>query len=211
MTQTIACAAAPPPTTALFPSPSTERATSLAVWVRQPWMVRVGRENVLIRGTSPRDLGAVAAMHARCTPRNLLERYRHGGKPPSAVAVERLLRRTLTFVACTSRGEVIAIASAAGDATHAGPTAEIGVLVEDGWQRQGLGREMITHLAAASYVCGYTELITYTGPSTLAATTLLTDVGRTYAVLDAPSPHLHTYLPESSTLGLGAIREHLAC
>lgn len=210
MTQTIACAAAPP-TTALFPPQPSERTTSLAVWVRQPWMVRVGSENVLIRGTSPRDFGTVAAMHSRCTPRTLLERYRTGGKPPSAVAIERLLRRTLAFVACTARGEVIGIASAAADLTHAGAAADIGVLVEDTWQRHGLGREMTTHLAAAAYVCGYTELITYTGPSTLAATQMLTDVGRTYAVLDAPSPHLHTYLSESSTLGLGAIREHLAC
>jgi len=60
-------------------------------------------------------------------------------------------------------------------------------------------------------VCGYTELIAYTGPSVLPAQALLTDVGRTYAVLDQRSPHLHTYLTETTTLGLGAIREHLAC
>lgn len=210
MTQTIACAAAPP-TTATLPPQAPDRTASLAVWVRQPWMVRVGNENVLIRGTTPRDFGAVAGMHTRCTPRSLLERYRSGGKPPSAVAIERLLRRTLAFVACTARGDVVAIASAASDVTHGSSTADIGVLVEDTWQRRGLGREMITHLAAAAYVCGYSELITYTGPSTLAATQLLTDVGRTYAVLDATTPHLHTYLSESTTLGLGAIREHLAC
>jgi predicted N-acetyltransferase YhbS len=211
MTQTTSCAV--DASTSMFsPSPpAPDRTMSLAVWVRQPWMVRVGRENVLIRGTSPRDFGAVAAMHSRCSARSLLERYRSGGQPPSAVGTERLLRRTLAFVACTSRGDVIGMALAASDQVHGGQAADIGVLIEDKWQRRGLGREMITHLAAAAYVCGYSELITYTGPSTLAATQLLTDVGRTYAVLDEPTPHLHTYLAESTTLGLGAIREHLAC
>lgn len=211
MTQTIACATAPVPATLPRPDPlPPERTTSLAVWVRQPWMIRVGTENVLIRGTSPRDYGAVAAMHTRCSPRSLLERYRSGGRLPSAVAIERVLRRTLAFVACTGRGDVVAIASASGDPTHAAHAAEVGVLVEDDWQRRGLGRDLMTHLAAAAYVCGYSELIGYTGPSTHAATQLLTEVGRTYAVLDAPTPHLHTYLSESTTLGLGAIREHLA-
>jgi predicted N-acetyltransferase YhbS len=209
MTQTVACATAPPITYG-SPLPTIDRNTSLAVWVRQPWMVRVGSENVLIRGSSPRDFGPVAAMHARTSARSLLEGYRTGGRAPSAVGLERVLRRTLAFVACTGRGEVIGLASAAADATHAGSAADIGVLVEDNWQRRGLGREMITHLAAAAYVCGYSQLITYTGPSTIAPTQLLTGVGRTYAVLDDPAPHLHTYLSESTTLGLGAIREHLA-
>ncbi|MDP9118400.1 MAG: GNAT family N-acetyltransferase, partial [Actinomycetota bacterium] len=150
-------------------------------------------------------------MHARCSARSLLERYRAGGRAPSAVGIERALRRTLGFVACTARGEVIALAVATADATHGVTTAEVGVLVEDEWQRRGVGRELITHLAGASFVCGYSELITYTGPSVLPAQRLLTDVGRTYAVLTDPSPHLHTYLTESTTLGLGAIREHLAC
>ena len=211
MTQTTSCAATAS-TTFIGATPSTtEPNLSLAVWVRQPWMVRVGDENVLIRGTSPRDYGAVAAMHSRCSARSLLERYRSGGRAPSAVGIERTLRRTLAFVACTSRGDVIGMALAAIDPMHGPATAEVGILVEDSWQRRGLGRELLTHLAAAAYVCGYTELITYTGPSTHAAKQLLTDVGRTYAVLDEPCPHLHTYLSESSTLGLGAIREHLAC
>ncbi|MDP9093480.1 MAG: GNAT family N-acetyltransferase [Actinomycetota bacterium] len=211
MTSTASCTG-PNPTTFIGAGPSTaERNMSLAVWIRQPWMVRVGTENVLIRGTSPRDFGAVAAMHARCSARGLLDRYRAGGRPPSAVGIERLLRRTLAFVACTARGEVIALAVAAADPAHSSSSADVGLLVEDDWQRRGVGRELITHLAGAAFVCGYTELIAYTATSVLPAQRLLTDVGRTYAVLNNSSPHLHTYLTESSTLGLGAIREHLAC
>jgi GNAT superfamily N-acetyltransferase len=183
---------------------------SLAIWVRQPWMVRVGRDNLLIRGAGARDLTAVAAMHARCTPRSLLERYRAGGKPPSSVAIERALRRTLAFVACTARGEVVAMAVAAPDPAHEDGAAEVGLLVEDEWQRRGLGRELLTHLAGSAYVCGYPQLISYTATSVTAASRLLTVIGRTYSVPDPRAPHLHTYLTEQSSLGLGAVREHIA-
>lgn len=183
---------------------------TLAVWVRQPWMVRVGRDNLLIRGTSPRDLTAVAAMHGRCSARTLLDRYRMGGMAPSPVAIEQMLRRTLAFVACTSRGDVIGMAIAAPDLTHEEGSAEAGLLVQDDWQRRGVGREMLTHLAGGAYVCGHTQLISYMAESISAPHRLLTVIGRTYSVPDPTTPHLHTYLTEASTLGLGAVREHLA-
>jgi len=183
---------------------------SLAIWVRQPWMVRVGRDDLLIRGTSPRDLTAVVAMHGRCSARALLDRYRLGGTAPSPIAIEQMLRRTLAFVACTNRGEIVAMAIASPDPTHDDGSAEIGLLVQDDWQRRGLGREMLTHLSGGAYVCGYTQLISYTAVSTTPAHRLLTAVGRTYSVPDPQVPHLHTYLTESSALGLGAVREHMA-
>jgi GNAT superfamily N-acetyltransferase len=187
-----------------------EPAASLAIWVRQPWMVRVGRENLLIRGTTPRDLTALAAMHSRCSAAALLDRYRLGGRAPSAVALEQLLRRTLAFVACTARGEIVAMAVAAPDPTHEEGAAEVGLLVQDDWQRRGLGRELLTHLSGGAYVCGYNQLISYISESVTAAQHLMTVIGRTYFVPDPEVPHLHTYLTESSALGLGAVREHLA-
>ena len=191
-------------------TPDDPASASLAVWVRQPWLLRVGRDNVLIRGTTQRDLVAVAALHTRCSPRTLLERYRSGGTAPSPVALEGLLRRTLSFVACTSRGEMIAMAVAAPDPTHEQGAAEIGLLVQDDWQRRGVGREMVTHLAGGAQVCGFTQLISYVGTSVVAAHRLLTVIGRTYSVPDPRAPHLHTYLTEQSSLGIGAVREHLA-
>jgi GNAT superfamily N-acetyltransferase len=184
--------------------------STLAVWVRQPWLVRAGSEDLLIRGATPRDLPRTAAMHANCSPRSLLERYRAGGKAPSPIAIDGMLRRSLSFVACTNRGEIVATALVAPDALHPGDAAEIGILVRDDRQRKGLGRELLTHLSAAAQVCGYTQLITYTATSTNAAHRLLVDVGRTYVVPDPSTPHLHTYLSEASSLGLGPVREHLA-
>jgi GNAT superfamily N-acetyltransferase len=173
-------------------------------------MVRVGRENLLIRGTSPRDLTAVAAMHGRCSARALLDRYRLGGAAPSPVALERMLRRTLAFVACTARGDVVAMAIASPDPTHEAGAAEVGLIVQDDWQRRGVGRELLTHLCGGAYVCGYSQLISYTAVSTAAVHRLLTAIGRTYSVPDPEVPHLHTYLTEAASLGLGAVREHMA-
>jgi GNAT superfamily N-acetyltransferase len=210
MTQTRVCETAGSNTRIGSPPDIPAGNANLAIWIRQPWMVRVDRQNVLLRGTSPRDLGAVAAMHTRCSAQAMLDRYRAGGRAPSSVAVERLLRRTLAFVACTARGDIVAMAVAVTDPAHAVRGADIGVLVEDQWQRRGLGRELITHLAGAAFVCGYSELIAYVGTSAVPAGRLLAEVGRTRAVLDGPCPHLHTVLSESTTLGLGAVRERLA-
>lgn len=201
---------APDATTPRDADEADRRTASLAIWVRQPWMVRVGRHNVLIRGTGPRDLTAVALMHTRCSAGTLLGRYHSGGRAPSPVAIEQMLRRTLGFVACTANGEVIAHAVATPDRQHPNGCAELGVIVEDAWQRHGLGQELLTHLAGGAYVCGYGQLISYTATDEHATHRLLTSVGRTYAVREGRTAHLHTYLTESNALGLGAVREHMA-
>ncbi len=183
---------------------------TLSALVRQPWMLRVGRNNVLIRGASTKDLRAFAGMHARCSPRTLLDRYRTGGRSPAVLAMEQMLRRPLSFVACTATGEMVAMATATADLRHDDGSAEIGVLVEDAWQSLGVGRELMTHLAAGALVCGYRELIAYPATSVVPAQRLLIDVGHTRVVLYPRDQHLHTFLPESAALGLGAVRERLA-
>jgi L-amino acid N-acyltransferase YncA len=83
-------------------------------------------------------------------------------------------------------------------------------LVEDDWQGLGIGREIMTHLAGAAIVCGYHELIAYPATSVIAAQRLMIDVGHTRVVMVPDAMHLHTYVPESAALGLGAVRERLA-
>ena len=173
-------------------------------------MLRVDDQNILIRGSGPRDLTAVGAMHGRCSPPTLLARYRAGGIGPAASALDLMLRRPLSFVACTGRGEIVAAAVAGADPWHNEDSAEVGVLVEDAWQRRGLGRELVAHLAGAAFVCGYSEMIVYPATARLAAQRLALTVGRTRVATDTDSPHLHVQLRESTTLGLGAVREHLA-
>jgi Acetyltransferase (GNAT) family len=186
------------------------RHASLAALVRQPWLVRVGSASILIRGARPRDLAAVAEMHGRCSPQSLLNRYRAGGQRPAVAALEKQLREPLSFVAATYGGTIVGVAVGSADARHGRDAAEIGLLVENAWQGWHLGRELMSHLAGASLVAGYTELIAYPATSLVIAQRLMVDVGHTRVVTDPVGAHLHTYLSESVVLGLGPVRERLA-
>jgi N-acetylglutamate synthase-like GNAT family acetyltransferase len=191
-------------------SDGASRHAALMPLIRQPWLLRVDSTNMLIRGATPRDLAAVATLHARCSPQSLLDRYRLGGKAPAIAAIEQMLRRPLTFVAVNSDGDVLATATATVDSHHTRESAEVAVLVDDKWQDKGVGRELVTQLSASALVCGYTELIGYTATSPVAAQRLMLEVGHTRVVNTAQGMHMHTYLPESAALGLGAVRERLA-
>jgi hypothetical protein len=187
-----------------------KRYSTLVQYVRRAWLMHVRSTTILIRPAVPSDLAAIAAMHSRCSARSLLDRYRAGGRGASVVTLQQQIRRPLAFVAATPRGNVIAFAVAAIDGHHGGDSAEIGILVEDGWQGVGIGREMMAHLAGSALVCGYRELITYTATSMVPMQRLLLEIGNCRVVLDATHPHLHTSLPESAALGLGAVRDRLA-
>jgi GNAT superfamily N-acetyltransferase len=172
-------------------------------------VLRVGRTPLVVRPSTARDLAAVAQMHGRCTPRSLLDRYRVGGRPPAVAAVDRMLRLPDTVVAATPDGDVVATATLARDRNHNHFCAELGLLVEDRWQRLGIGAELMSHMAGMAQAAGFHELIAYPATAMGAAQRLMLDVGRTRVVPDA-DVHLHTYLPESAALGLGSVRQRLA-
>jgi hypothetical protein len=125
-------------------------------------------------------------------------------------ALEKQLREPLSFVAATYGGTVVATAVASPDPRHGRDAAEIGLLVEDAWQGWHLGRELMSHLAGSTLVCGYHELIAYPATSLVMAQRLMIDIGSTRIVIDENGAHLHTYLSESAALGLGPVRERLA-
>jgi GNAT superfamily N-acetyltransferase len=181
----------------------------LTALVRQPWTLRVGRHPLLVRPSTARDLAAVAQMHSRCTARSLLDRYRSGGRPPAVAAIDHALRRPYSIVAVTTSGEIVAMGALHRDRTHNAFCAEVGLLVEDRWQRLGIGGELTSHLAGVAQVAGYHELIAYPATAVAAAQRLMIEVGRTRMVPDVDT-HLHTYLSESATLGLGSVRQRLA-
>ena len=181
----------------------------LADLVHRPWPLQVGRELVLVRPSTARDLAGVAQLHRRCSARSLLDRYRSGGRAPAVTALDRALRRPYGVVAVAASGDVVAFGGLEPDPLHDAHCVAVGLLVEDAWQRRGIGGELMTHLAAVAQVAGYRELIGYPATAVAAAQRLMIDVGRTRMVPDADA-HLHTYLPESAPLGLGAVRRRLA-
>jgi GNAT superfamily N-acetyltransferase len=197
----------PLPTASAEPARSDDQ--ELRSLVRQPWTLRVGRTPLIVRPSSARDLAAVAQLHSRCSARSLLDRYRHGGRPPTVAAVDHALRSEFSFVAATQGGDVVALASLTPDRAHSHFCVEVGLLVEDRWQRLGIGSELMSHLAGVAHVAGYHELIVYPATAVAAAQRLMIEVGRTRMVPDVEA-HLHTYLPDSAMLGLGSVRQRLA-
>jgi hypothetical protein len=178
--------------------------------VDTPFRFRAGRESLLIRPACVADLPAVAAMHRRCSPQSLLDRYRLGGRPPAVTWVDQMLRLPLSYVAIGSTGGVVALAVAARDPLHSPLSAEIGVVVEDSRHGLGLGSELVSHLGGVALVTGYAELIAYPGTTVSRSERLLANIGRTRLVVEDGDLHLHTSLPEGAGLGIGAVREKLA-
>jgi GNAT superfamily N-acetyltransferase len=196
-----------PPVSTEGPARSAD--SDLNEFVRTPWPLRVGASVVLIRPATSRDLQGVAQMHGRCTARSLLDRYRSGGRPPGVIALDKLLREPCGVVASLPDGSVVALGTLVRDPNHGTLSAQIGLLVQDSWQRMGIGAELSTHLAGVAQAAGYHELISYPATALPAVQRLMTEVGRTRLVRDVDL-HLHTYLPDSATLGLGPVRQRLA-
>ena len=164
---------------------------------------------MIVRPTTVRDLGAVAQMHRRCSARTLLDRYRQGGRAPAVAALDTELRNRYSFVAVTVDNAVVATASVRRDPLHGHLCAEAAVLVEDEWQHRGIGSELVPHIAGVAQVAGFNELIAYPATAVPVAQRLMIEIGRTRMVPDADA-HLHTYLREAATLGLGSVRQRLA-
>jgi GNAT superfamily N-acetyltransferase len=181
----------------------------LLALINVPWTLRVGSTPLLVRPSSPRDLPGVAQMHTRCSARSLLDRYRAGGRAPAVAALDAALRSPYGVVAARPDGTVVAMGTLARDPRHNHLSAELGVLVQDSWQRMGIGIELVTHLAGVAHAAGFHELIAYPATAVAAAQRLMIEVGRSRMV-PGEDAHLHTFLPEAAALGLGPVRQRLA-
>ncbi|MFE2431733.1 GNAT family N-acetyltransferase [Streptomyces sp. NPDC059373] len=98
---------------------------------------------ITIRRAGPEDLAAASAMHDRCSPATLAQRY-HGPVGDAHRYLEHLLspRFGQTLAVETASGRIVALAHLLWD----GDENEVAVLVEDGWQRRGIGVELLRRL-----------------------------------------------------------------
>jgi GNAT superfamily N-acetyltransferase len=174
--------------------------------VRAPWLLYVDGAALTVRGARAQDLPGVALMHGRCSAKSLLDRYRTGGRAPAVMVLDRQLRDPMSFVVTTENGRVVALARVAVDGLHNFGSGELSVLVEDQWQRLGVGRALLRHCAAAAALAGYRQLITYPGTTAGAVQRLMARVGTTRLILDGQR-HLHTALSEQARLGLGTLND----
>ncbi|QMU76224.1 GNAT family N-acetyltransferase [Streptacidiphilus sp. PB12-B1b] len=115
-----------------------------------------------VRRADPSDRQAALALHERCSTRTLRLRY-HGPVGDADRYIGHLLepRYGQTLTVETGDGDLVALAHLMWD----DGSAEIAVLVEDAWQRRGLGAELVRRLAELARDAGIGEVYAVTTSS----------------------------------------------
>ncbi|MFI0980328.1 GNAT family N-acetyltransferase [Streptomyces sp. NPDC021093] len=100
---------------------------------------------ITVRRAGPDDIEAALAMHERCSERTLNLRY-HGPVGDADRYLSHLLspRYGRTLAVQTASGRLVALGHLLWD----GDETEVALLVEDAWQRRGIGSELLTRLVA---------------------------------------------------------------
>lgn len=106
---------------------------------------------ITVRRADTRDLAAARAMHERCSARTLGMRY-HGPVADADRYLNHLLspRFGRTLAVETASGRVVGLGHLLWD----GDETEVALLVEDDWQRRGLGGELLGRLVAMAVEAG---------------------------------------------------------
>ncbi len=116
----------------------------------------VGPHGVLVRAGALGDVPAVVAMHARCSADTVYRRY----AAPLSRLDDRLARRHLVggagSVVASVSGAVVGVAALAA---ASGETCELSLLVEDGWQRRGIGTRLLAAATRRAAAAGIAEVV----------------------------------------------------
>ncbi|MDF3299588.1 GNAT family N-acetyltransferase [Streptomyces tropicalis] len=108
-------------------------------------------EAITVRRVDTGDLAAARAMHERCSDRTLAQRY-HGPAGDTDRYLNHLLspRFGRTLAVQTASGRVVGLGHLLWD----GDETEVALLVEDAWQRRGIGSELLGRLVALAVEAG---------------------------------------------------------
>ncbi|MFF2412139.1 GNAT family N-acetyltransferase [Streptomyces sp. NPDC058092] len=106
---------------------------------------------ITVRRADRSDLGAALAMHDRCSEQTLRLRY-HGPVRDADRYLDHLLspRFGRTLAGQTASGRLVALGHLLWD----GDETEVALLVEDEWQRRGIGSELLGRLVALAIEAG---------------------------------------------------------
>ncbi|MEV6580145.1 GNAT family N-acetyltransferase [Streptomyces sp. NPDC051582] len=106
---------------------------------------------ITVRRADGSDLAAARAMHDRCSDRTLGLRY-HGPVADADRYLGHLLspRFGRTLAATTASGKLVALGHLLWD----GDETEVALLIEDDWQRRGIGSELLGRLIAMATETG---------------------------------------------------------
>ncbi|NGN62802.1 GNAT family N-acetyltransferase [Streptomyces sp. A7024] len=128
---------------------------------REQATLRTGSD-VSVRRAEPGDVAAARAMHDRCSPDTLALRY-HGPVGDADRYLNHLLspRFGRTLAVESASGRLVALGHLLWD----GDEAEVAVLVEDAWQRRGIGAELLRRLLVLADEAGYASAYAVTQSS----------------------------------------------
>lgn len=107
--------------------------------------------DITVRRADTRDVPAAKAMHERCSARTLGLRY-HGPVGDADRYLNHLLspRFGRTLAVQTASGRIVGLGHLLWD----GDETEVALLVEDAWQRRGIGGELLGRLVAMAAETG---------------------------------------------------------
>ncbi|MGW2015225.1 GNAT family N-acetyltransferase [Streptomyces sp. NPDC001927] len=117
---------------------------------------------ITVRRADQRDLAAARAMHDRCSARTLALRY-HGPVGDADRYLDHLLspRFGRTLAVQTTSGRLVALGHLLWD----GDETEVALMVEDDWQRRGIGAELLGRLVAMAEEAGCASVYAVTQSS----------------------------------------------
>ncbi|WP_424214932.1 GNAT family N-acetyltransferase [Streptomyces sp. BI20] len=121
-------------------------------------------EELTVRRADPTDLPAARALHQRCSEHTLGLRY-HGPAADADSWLGHLLSprfgRTLAVTAGPDRERIVALGHLLWD----GDETEVALLVEDEWQRRGVGSELLGRLIGLAEEAGCASVYAVTRSS----------------------------------------------
>jgi RimJ/RimL family protein N-acetyltransferase len=144
---------------------------------------------LIIRPAVGDDADEVRWMHARSSAETRQRRYLSGILAPPDAKLRRLLEPPggITLLAVhfdpyAGTDEVVAMANLLAE----GDTGEVAFLVEDTWQRRGLGLILLRRLLAYARWAGFTALVAHTATGNTPMLRTLRRVSSAPAVHDGP-------------------------
>ncbi|MCX5054860.1 MULTISPECIES: GNAT family N-acetyltransferase [unclassified Streptomyces] len=130
---------------------------------------------ITVRRADARDLEAAKAMHERCSARTLAMRY-HGPVGDADRYLSHLLspRFGRTLAVQTASGRIVGLGHLMWD----GDETEVALLVEDKWQRRGIGAELLERLVAMAAEAGCESVYAVTQASNTGMVTAMRGLER---------------------------------
>ncbi|MFE7900622.1 GNAT family N-acetyltransferase [Streptomyces sp. NPDC057424] len=130
--------------------------------------------DITVRRADTRDLAAARAMHERCSARTLKLRY-HGPVGDADRYLNHLLspRYGRTLAVQTASGRIVGLGHLLWD----GDETEVALLVEDTWQRRGVGAELLARLVAMAVEAGCSSVYAVTQASNTAMVAAMRGLG----------------------------------